>query len=123
MRKGFTLLELLIVIIIIGILAVFALPQFFQTADEAKKAKAKQVLGEIRSAEVLCRGISGAYISAFPITCNVPGGSAAVTLTDPSDAYWAYSLTATTGVATRTTACGSGCAGPFTVTFDTGAIA
>ena len=122
MRKGFTLLELLIVIIIIGILAVFALQQFFQTADTAKQAKARQVLGEIRSSQVLCRGLTGGYIAAFPVTCTIPGGGTAVTLPNPSDAYWTYTIAGATSVATRTAACGAGCAGPFTIDYATGVI-
>ena len=33
MKKGFTLLELIVVIIIIGVLASLGLPQFFKTVD------------------------------------------------------------------------------------------
>jgi prepilin-type N-terminal cleavage/methylation domain-containing protein len=104
MKKGFTLLELLIVIIIIGILAIFALPQFFQTAKLAKITKARQVLGEIRSAQVIAKGLTGNYILTWPVTATMPGSNIeAVRLEDPStaDPYYTYSV-ATDGQAVAT---------------------
>jgi len=51
MRKGFTLLELLIVIIIIGVLAVVAFVQYNNLSERARTAEAKIALAHIRSAE------------------------------------------------------------------------
>lgn len=52
MRKqsGFTLIELVIVIIILGILAVTAAPKFLNLQDDAKKAAADGVLSGVSSA-------------------------------------------------------------------------
>lgn len=52
MKKGFTLLELITVVIIIAILAVIALPQFFMTAEKARSSEATHILGVIRSAQL-----------------------------------------------------------------------
>ena len=51
-ERAFTLLELLIVIIILGILASVALPKYLRTAERSKDAEAYVHLSLIRTAEL-----------------------------------------------------------------------
>ncbi len=51
MRRGFTLIELIVVVIIVAILATFALPQYLKAAERARGAKAKHAVSLIAQAE------------------------------------------------------------------------
>lgn len=49
MRKGFTLIELMIVIIIVGVLATIGIVQYQAAVEKSRGAEAKSVIGYLRS--------------------------------------------------------------------------
>ncbi len=49
-QKGFTLIELVIIIVILGILAAVAIPRYRDLAGEARESAARSSLGSLRSA-------------------------------------------------------------------------
>ena len=60
-QKGFTLIELMIVVAIIGILAAIAIPNFLNYQLKSKTAEAKTNIGAIRTSQDSFKAENGAY--------------------------------------------------------------
>ncbi len=65
--KGFTLIELMIVVAIIGILAAIAIPNFLTYQLKSRQSEARTNLGGIRSSESSHNGLFGCYMAVVPV--------------------------------------------------------
>ena len=68
MKKAFTMIELVFVIVVIGILSMIAIPKFSATRDDATVTRAKSIVSNIRTAlntEQQARTLKGVFT---PIT-------------------------------------------------------
>ncbi len=63
-KQGFTLIELMVVIVIIGVLASLAIPRFTEASSKAKAAEAPRVIGSWESAYLALVAESGEVTEA-----------------------------------------------------------
>ena len=74
-RKGFTLIELMIVVAIIAILAAIAIPQYRKFQLKAKTSEAKTNLGAIKTCEEAYAAENDHYVLAEAAPSDDPGAA------------------------------------------------
>ncbi|GLC24559.1 type IV pilin protein [Roseisolibacter agri] len=93
-RAGFSLIELLIVVVIIGILAAIAIPAFANTKGKALVAKVKSDLRQVATAEEGYFYGSGTYTTDLGVLGLTPSPGVTLTIVSATVAGWSATGTA-----------------------------
>ena len=116
-RSGFTLLEVIIVIIIVGVLASLALPRFFSTIEYSRGSEAMQSIATVRQSMERCYLMRVSYTGPCASFANLD-------VENPNtapNAHFTYAITsaatAYTIIATRTTLEGGSTTGTVWLNF------
>ena len=94
-RKGFTLIELIVVIIIVGILAAIGMTQYVKVVEKGRASEARLILGSLRTAEIAENMENGAYQTVANLGVAAPTACA-------TTHYFSYACVAATGTCTAT---------------------
>ena len=106
LQKGFTLIELMIVVAIIGILAAVALPAYQQYSDKARYSEVVLSTSGLKSAVEVC-GATTASNATFIVEC-INGGGGGVINVGASGVVTSVSATSPGAGVVRITAVGNG---------------
>lgn len=86
--SGFTLIELMVVLVISGVLAAIALPTFFNQVNKAKQVEAKTTLGTMNRAQ------QSYYLEHTDFADNIPRLGVGI---QPGSSHYRYSISVSGG--------------------------
>lgn len=93
-QGGFTLIELVVVIALLGILAAFAIPRFASLEREARSATTQGLSGSVRSAAAMAHGL---YLATGVTPVSMEGNPIAIVNGYPDAETIAATLADSTG--------------------------
>jgi prepilin-type N-terminal cleavage/methylation domain-containing protein len=97
-RRGFTLIELMIVVVILGILSAIAIPKFREVSKRSKEAEAAPILKQLYTLQERHLAANGGYATSI---LQLEGGASNLV----SGKYYSFSLSS--GGSSAYVACGS----------------
>lgn len=118
LKKAFTLIELIVTVVIIGILAGLALPQFTKTFETTKAKEAVAALQQIRTGERSYRIEENTYWPSGAGDNAAINTQLSLSLDTRADRNWDYSIIAVANTFTATAQRTSGRNAGETITID-----
>jgi len=91
-RKGFSLIELMIIVVVVGILTALAIPRFMHTSGRAKKSEAKMILKQVYNLQLAFYSEFDRFVDAANTAALV---ASELSFDDPgTDARYDYAVNA-----------------------------
>jgi type IV pilus assembly protein PilE len=99
-RRGFTLIELMITVVIVSILAMVAVPAYFDQMRKSRRADAVTALNQIAQAQERWRANNASYTTDL--------GSTGLNVPNPSSGYYTLNVSAASAASYTATATAAG---------------
>ena len=88
-QRGFTLVELLIVVVIIGILASVAIPKFSSTREKAFLSSMKSDLKNLATAQEMYHNSNFSYGASLALVSGTVSDGVTITINEATGSGWA----------------------------------